>query len=66
MATLTLKSVKKIALDHGKTVVFNRSLGGYQVKTNPFCFSEVVYPHRDSKGAIYMPQGSLQELLRMI
>lgn len=66
MKDLTMKAVKEIAANQGKKIVFNRSLGGYQVVTNAFCVSEVVYPHRDSKGRIYMPQGSLQELVRYI
>ena len=66
MKELTLKKVKQYAEEQGKSVVFNRKAGGYQIHDGGFTYSDIVVPHRDYKNKIYMTQHSLRNLMNMI
>lgn len=64
MQNLTLKKVKDYTNANGKSVVYNRTLGGYQV-TDGFSSSELVYPSIVS-GRAYWTQGDLRKLLNLV
>lgn len=65
MENLTISSIRKLAKDAGKELIFNRLLGGYQIKTG-FNASEVEYPGRDEKGKLYLDDNQLKKLISYI
>lgn len=65
MENLTIANLRKAAKDCGKQLIYNRSLGGYQIKDG-FNASEVEYPGRDEKGKLYLDDDQLKKLFSFI
>ena len=59
------KNLKKFAEQNGKTLVYNRGLGGYQIISG-FQSSEVEYPARTKTNKIVLSTNQLSRLYSYI
>lgn len=59
------KNLKNFAEQNGKTLVYNRSLGGYQI-INGFQSSEIEYPTRTPNNKITLSTNQLSRLYSYI